>query len=300
MDIRFKPRLRQDQRFISKLGAVKPKIPSRILGIFISMTAKKNHWRFLSDPPMSAAMNMAIDEAIACSFHETKIPTLRLYTWASPALSIGSFQMMSADWSSSLQDNKIPIVRRITGGRALLHDQEITYSIVADTNHPLFLGGIKKTYYAVAAGLLTGLSRLGVSAEIFVPRKKTPAEQNPFCMTSLSWYEIAVSGKKLIGSAQKRWVSHFLQHGSLPLTPSPYEEKLDCKIPLHLCNILPSLPSCSEIKNALRLGFETTFAIQLDEQPLTPKERSMADQLMIEKYGNQDWNDKRNKKVTLA
>ena len=248
-------------------------------------------WRFISDPKLPAAMNMAIDEAIALSFREKKIPTLRVYRWDAPALTIGSFQKMEADLSSSLRNNGIPVIRRITGGRALLHDREITYSVVADTNDPLFSGGIKKTFFAIAQGLLAGLRHLGVEAEVFVPREKVI--QGPFCMTSLSWYEIAVSGKKLIGSAQKRWVDHFLQHGSLSLAPSLFEEQFQIETPLHLCKLLPKLPPFSEIERALREGFETAFGIQMKETSLTEEEKRMAHRLVSEKYLNKDWNENR-------
>jgi len=250
-------------------------------------------WRLLSDPPLTAEMNMAIDEAIALTFCKQKIPTVRLYQWDAPALTIGSFQEMAplAPW---LQDDQIPIIRRITGGRALLHDQEITYSVVADTDDPVFSGGIKKTFYAIAQGLLAGLNRLGIPAEIFIPKKEIV--QSPFCIQSISWYEIAVSEKKLIGSAQKRWTNHFLQHGSIPLAPSPFAEKLKIKTPIHLCELFAQLPDHHEIKHAIRNGFETAFGIQFEEQPLTEEEKKIADRLITEKYGNKEWNNNRNKR----
>ncbi len=243
-------------------------------------------------------MNMAIDETIAVAFSEGKVPpTLRLYQWASPTLTLGSFQKMESDLSGFLEENPIPFVRRITGGRALLHDREITYSVVGGTHDPLFLGGIKETFYSIAQGLLAGLNRLGVDAQIYTPNQDTPflRSQSPFCADSLSWYELAISGKKLIGSAQKRWVNSFLQHGSLPLTPSPFAERLHPKRSLVLCDLLPKIPLPHEIKEAIRIGFETALQIQLKEETLTFEEEERVHGLVAEKYGNRAWNENRKK-----
>ena len=163
---------------------------------------------------------------------------------------------------------------------------------MADTDDPLFSGGIKKTFFSIAQGLLAGLRRLGVEGELFVPREKV--KQSPFCMASLSWYEIAVSGKKLIGSAQKRWVNHFLQHGSLPLAPSLFEEQFQMKTPRCLCELLLKPSPLSEIERAIRDGFETAFGIQMQEAPLTEEEKRIASQLVSQKYLNKDWNENRN------
>lgn len=246
---------------------------------------------------------MAVDEAIAIAFSEGKVPpTLRLYQWASPAVTIGAFQKVELDLSRFLEDNPIPFIRRITGGRALLHDREITYSVIGSTRDPLFSGGegsssgIKKTFYSIAGGLLAGLKHIGVSAELYVPNRGKPSlRQNSFCMESLSWYEIAVSGKKLIGSAQKRWVHFFLQHGSLPLEHGPFEERFHTGRFLALCDLLPQAPLVPDIKEAIRRGFETAFRIRLQEQTLTAEENERVDRLLVEKYGNRAWNEDRKK-----
>jgi lipoate-protein ligase A len=255
---------------------------------------KDNAWRFICHPPLPPAMNMAIDEAMALVFPKDQIPTVRLYGWASPTLTLGAFQKIEPKWSPYLEENNITLIRRITGGRALLHDNDLTYSIVASTDNPLFAGGIKKTFFSVADGLLSGLNQLNVYAELFEPRQKSPSlrEQSPFCVQSFSWYEIAASGKKLIGSAQKRWRTHFLQHGSLPLLQSSFEGLLPSKGAITLSDLLLNLPTRSQIEEAMKTGFETAWGITLLHGSLTPEETQLADQLVFEKYQTPSWNKK--------
>ncbi len=256
-----------------------------------------NKWRLTISPPLTPQMNMAIDEAMALSYPKTQIPTLRLYEWDRPTLSIGSFQEITPDLSSRLKNNRIQWVRRITGGRAILHDREITYSVVASTHDLLFSGGIKPTFYSIAQALIAGLAQLDVEAYVHVPKKKNllPRPQSPFCIESFSWYEIVALEKKLIGSAQKRWVNHFLQHGSLVLTPSPFEKILNLDKTLHLSDLLPYIPTPSKIQNSIRAGFESALAIQLEEQSLTAEESRIANRLVEEKYGDTQWNNYREK-----
>jgi lipoate-protein ligase A len=249
-------------------------------------------WRALSHPPQSAEINMAIDEAVALAFSEGKVPpTLRLYRWAQPSLSIGSFQKLEPEWIDRFGSNALPLVRRITGGRALLHDRELTYSVVAGARDPLFPDGIKGTFYTIARGLLAGMKRLGVDAEIHVPSERRPL-QSPLCFESTSWYEITAAGRKVIGSAQKRWVGHFLQHGSLILEKSPRIESFPDLVSENqttLANLLTTLPNETEIEQAFLLGFGEALSIQLEPGALTEEERAVADRLVKEKYGASSW-----------
>lgn len=243
---------------------------------------------------------MAIDEAIASVFVKDKMPpTLRLYQWESPALTLGAFQKSDDTLRHFWETNAVTPLRRITGGQAFLHDRDLTYSIIASTHDPLFSGGIKKTFYSIAQGLLGGLSQLGVHAGVYTPMRGQRAlrERSPFCASSLSWYEIAVDEKKLIGSAQKRWPDHFLQHGSLPLVSTPFEDGLYKGKLLNLYDLINRLPSLSEMEEAIQLGFETAWTIKLTKGSLTSEEISLANRLVTEKYNNTAWTQQR---VTLA
>ncbi len=238
------------------------------------------------------AMNMAIDEALALTFAHHKMPTLRLYGWDAPTLTLGAFQKMPP---LQMENDQLTQIRRITGGRALLHDNDLTYSIVAATDDPRFSGGLKKTFFSIAAGLLSGLSQLGIHAESFTPRPKpiSARAHMPFCVQSFSMYEIAVRGKKLIGSAQKRWPTHFLQHGSLPLTHSVFENRLYTNESVTLSDLLLKIPERSQIEKAIATGFETAWGIKWIEGALTEEENETAHRLSREKYQTDSWNKDR-------
>lgn len=262
------------------------------------------NWRLLSDPPQSAVLNMAMDEAIAIAFSEQKSPpTLRFYQWEQPSFSIGAFQKLEPDWIAFLENNKIPLVRRITGGRGLLHDRELTYSVVASTRDPLFASGIKGTFHAIAIGLITGLNQLGLEAKLHTPRRKgrTGGERDRLCFSSASWYEITVQEKKFIGSAQRRWPTYFLQHGSMNLQKSrigsahelPGMGPFVSKNQIALSDILPNSLSFETLVKGLKKGFEEGLCIQFAPGRLSDYERQIAEKLIQEKYGSDQWNRKR-------
>jgi len=234
---------------------------------------------------------MAIDEAIAIAFSKGQVPpTLRLYRWAVPSVSFGSFQKWQPEWNDLAASGKFHFVRRITGGRALLHDRELTYSVVASTKDPLFSEGIKGTFYAIAGGLLEGLRALGLEADIYAPPRSQQLERpaNPLCFASTSWYEITAQGKKLIGSAQRRWTKHFLQHGSLILEKGT-DPIFSSENQIGLSEILPSLPAEEDLRAAVKKGFESALPIKLEEGALTGEEEEAAARLVKEKYGDPAW-----------
>jgi lipoate-protein ligase A len=162
---------------------------------------------------------MAIDEAILEAVASGQAPpTLRLYGWEPPCLSLGHAQAMEVVDEKALAGAGWEVVRRPTGGRALLHADELTYSIAAPDSLPGLAGGVLPSYQHLSRGLLAGLQSLGL-------RPDTPAltvvgdadRRNPVCFEVPSAYEITVGGRKLVGSAQLRRRGALLQHGSLPL-----------------------------------------------------------------------------------
>jgi lipoate-protein ligase A len=241
-------------------------------------------------------MNMAIDEAISIAYSEGAVPpTLRLYRWSIPSFSIGSFQKLESDWLDFLKTGSIPLVRRMTGGRALLHDAELTYSVVSSTRDPLFSEGIKGTFHAIANGLLAALREIGIEAEVHTPPRGERAgrPRDPLCFASTSWYEITVQGKKLIGSAQRRWVSHFLQHGSLIVGRSQIENPFIAGNQIALADLLSETPPPERLEAALKEGFEAALPIALEGGSLTRGEEKRAEILVKNKYGNDAWNLRR-------
>ncbi len=179
-------------------------------------------WRFLDTGANTGAYNMAVDEELlARASAGGTAPVLRFYGWKPAAVSLGRFQKIETAVNiGACKELGFDIVRRATGGRAVLHNDELTYSIISRTDNPLFPPGILGTYKLIAAGLLAGLGNLGIRAEM-VSRSGRHAElvkkdvKDPACFSSPSWYEILVNGKKIIGSAQRRVSGAFLQHGSI-------------------------------------------------------------------------------------
>lgn len=185
-------------------------------------------WRYLDSGAAPGARNMAIDEGLLREAAAGQAqPVLRLYTWSPAAVSLGRFQDEATSVNAAAcRERGIDIVRRITGGRAVLHDRELTYSVIAPAGGDLFPNEVLGTYKMIAAALLAGLRDLGIAAEM-VSRSGRHADRvrshtkEPACFSSPSWYEILVKDRKIIGSAQRRVPGAFLQHGSILIGYDP-------------------------------------------------------------------------------
>jgi lipoate-protein ligase A len=173
-------------------------------------------------PPSDGATNMALDEAILEAVCAKKVaPTLRLFSWQPPCLSLGFSQSAGDVDRQACAVRGWEIVRRPTGGRAILHVDELTYSVSAPADEPRVAGGIVESYGRLAAGLLAGLRVLGLApaeARPLYAHNGARHEASPVCFEGPARYEIIVRGRKLVGSAQSRRLGGILQHGTLPLT----------------------------------------------------------------------------------
>ena len=165
------------------------------------------------------AHNMAVDSAIAGAVGAGRQPaTLRLYGWRPFCLSLGYGQRAREADTAALRQRGWGLVRRPTGGKAILHGDELTYSLCLPQDHPLASGDIVESYRRLSAGLLRALDLLGLSARANPAREHARSEPDgPVCFLQPSHYEILVDGRKLIGSAQLRRKGVMLQHGTLPL-----------------------------------------------------------------------------------
>jgi len=178
-------------------------------------------WRVLEDGLQGGEFNMAVDRAILIACEAGKVPpTLRLYGWDRPTLSVGYAQDLSKEIETGrCRELNIPVVRRPTGGRALLHYQEVTYSLIAPIPHSEFPSSLLGTYRKIAQALLAGLGHVGVQGAALAPvrghSRTGDSFRSPSCLASLNHGEIEVQGAKLIGSAQRRAKRAFLQHGSI-------------------------------------------------------------------------------------
>lgn len=236
----------------------------------------KNKWNFLDTGPNLGAYNMAVDEELLARAQAgDRIPVLRFYGWNPPAVSLGRFQKIDEAVNiEACRQRGIDIVRRITGGRAVLHRHELTYSVISRIDNPLFPPNVHGTYKVIAEGLLTGLMNLGISAEI-VSRTSRHAHlvetraKDPACFSSPSWYEIVVNGKKIIGSAQRRLSNAFLQHGSILIDYDPAMEtevirsKGGSACITSIEQEFGRTVTLDQVKHAFRRGFETVLQAEL-------------------------------------
>ncbi len=182
---------------------------------------KQDEWRFMGGDLAEGAYNMAEDMACLQSCEEGfSPPTVKLYGWKKPTLTIGYSQQPSKLINlEKARQLDIPIIRRPTGGRVLLHCEELTYSLIAPNDHPLLGGDLKKSMCVISDMLIGCLVKLGCSKDDiqFALPSKSRSQSGPACFSLANHYELTCRGKKIIGSAQRRMKRAFLQHGSLIL-----------------------------------------------------------------------------------
>ncbi|MFD1360133.1 lipoate--protein ligase family protein [Lentibacillus salinarum] len=179
----------------------------------------QKEWRLLDTGYHDAAVNMALDECLINWLSEGRIPpTLRFYGWKKPSLSIGHFQ--NADKKidfRAVDKHGCQFVRRLTGGSAVLHDHELTYSLVISEQDPGIPKSVKDAYYVLSKGVLEGYRNLAVDADYAIPEKRFERERTAICFEEPAYYEMVVDGKKLSGNAQTRKNGVLMQHGSIPM-----------------------------------------------------------------------------------
>ena len=173
--------------------------------VFLGRISSMDTWRLLITPPAHGAWNMALDESILEHIGRGEfVPTLRLYAWDPPCLSLGHAQPFADVDLLRLREHGWEVVRRATGGRAILHTDEITYSVIAPNDEPRVAGTVLESYNRLALALLLAVKELELPVEMKQGRVENNSMLNPVCFEVPSTYEITVNGKKLIGSAQAR------------------------------------------------------------------------------------------------
>ena len=267
-------------------------------------------WRYLPYSVHTGSENMAIDEAImdAMKDNHSAQPVLRFYSWKPATLSLGYAQSYAkeVDEEACRQAN-IDVVRRPTGGRAVLHQYELTYSLIVPESEEYVKGTIIQSYLKISEALLKGINAVGVPAEI-VAQVNYSHSGTAACFDAPSWYELVVDGKKLVGSAQMRSNGILLQHGSIilhfdtellfRLLKLPNEEVRqrllrDFKTKACAIDEVWTRPvTIDELERELCLGFEEIMSIKLVPSVLTMEEKLMTEQL-VKKYSSQEWTMKR-------
>ncbi len=280
------------------------------------MTYTKKTWRLIKTPPAHGTWNMAVDEAVLEAVGKGTVPpTLRLYAWESPCLSLGYAQSVADVSLEDLTSQGWELVRRPTGGRAILHTDELTYSVIGPHDDPHLAGGILESYSNLSRALLSALHVLGIPAEAQESsagpgaspiEKGEEMNKNPVCFEIPSNYEITANGKKLVGSAQARRKEGVLQHGSLPLCGDLTRVVQVLKFPdtraqedaaHRLANraitaegALGYPISWETAADSFVSAFRDTLNLDLQLSDLTTGERERAEQLVQEKYTNPEWN----------
>ncbi|MFS1512030.1 biotin/lipoate A/B protein ligase family protein [Chengkuizengella sp. SCS-71B] len=276
----------------------------------------KNKWRFIQSDVYSSAENMAIDEAILRAHSEGKVPpTLRFYRWEPATLSIGYFQKSEEIDLDAVKEKGVGFVRRQTGGRAVLHDQELTYSMIVSEDYPGLPKTVNEAYRVLSQGLLFGFQSLDLKAEMVnltteEEKQKYEEASSSACFDSPSWYELVVEGRKIAGSAQTRQKGVVLQHGSILLemdidllfdllqySNPKITERLKqsfAKKAVAINDLRRDLSlepvSLLDVDAAFKKGIAKGLEIELEDSQLTPYELELVAQLVKEKYGNDEWN----------
>lgn len=161
-------------------------------------------WRYRFDPSAAGVQQMQADQAAYSDFQPASdLPLLRFYTWSVPTLSIGRFQNLSDPLHKRLQALNIPVVRRPTGGQAILHAGDLTFSLVAPHSGPL-QGSVVQSFAAFAEGVICGLQELGLKARLERPRSTSKLLKPAHCLEESSAADICLGGHKLVGAAQVR------------------------------------------------------------------------------------------------
>ncbi|MEW5830263.1 MAG: lipoate--protein ligase family protein [Chloroflexota bacterium] len=264
-------------------------------------------WRLILTPPTRGAWNMAVDEAILeHAGSGLRLPTLRLYSWDPPCLSLGHAQPFADVDTSALLSHGWEVVRRATGGRAILHTDELTYSVCAPADEPRLAGSLLESYNRLAKALLAAVQDIGLPVEMKEDRVESSGPNpNPVCFEVPSTYEITVNGKKLIGSAQARRKEGVLQHGSLPLTGDlrritqalvfPDEDSRQAAADRLLSrattveSVIGRQVVWETAAQALVWAFEVALELNLEAEELSPSELARAEELVRQKYANPEW-----------
>src|SRR5256714_10268173 len=185
-----------------------------------SSASMSDGWRLLLDKPASGAWNMAVDEVLLDGVASGEAPpTLRFYEWVPPCLSLGYFQPFGVVDVDGCRALGVEVVRRPTGGRAILHDRELTYSVALPASVLGHEGGVLPSSSRLSLAWQDGLRRLGVPATLAPESASSSAAHGPVCFDRPSAHEILLRGRKLVGSAQMRRGGALLQHGSIVIEP---------------------------------------------------------------------------------
>lgn len=264
-------------------------------------------WYFIDSGMKKPAFNMAFDEVLI-NWHSRGLipPVLRFYGWEPAGLSLGKFQKTTGriDIEEAFARG-IDIVRRPTGGLAVLHDKELTYSLVVSEKNEKISPSIIDTYRVLSQGVLEGYRNLGIQAELAIPEGPIGKTGTAVCFEEASWYELEIEGKKAAGSAQNRQKGVVLQHGSVPMEMNIdklYDlfifpnEKVKNKArngflqkAVFINDILGRSTTLDEVREAFKAGFMKGLDIELEIYEPNEQFLREVDELVQTKYNNDEY-----------
>jgi len=265
-------------------------------------------WLFLDTGHHDAAVNMALDECMINWLNEGKIgPTLRFYGWKEPSLSLGRFQKAERTIDfEAVAKHGCQYVRRLTGGSAVLHDNELTYSLVISEDDPGIPKTVQDAYYILSKGVLEGYRALGVHAEYAIPERELKRDRTAICFEKPAIYEMVADGKKLSGNAQTRLRGVLMQHGSIPMSMDvdmlfdlfrfPSEKSRARKRngfynkAVAIDDIMEKTHTYEMATKAFKEGFEKGLGITLSPLKLTDEDWEEVYDLAKTKYKTDAWN----------
>jgi lipoate-protein ligase A len=237
-------------------------------------------WRFVDSGWATGARQMAVDDALlSLCGRDQSPPTLRLFGFRPACLSLGRFQPAE----QAPRPPGLDVVRRPTGGGAVIHRGDVCYSVVLPISHPLAAGSIVESYRRFARGLAAGLEALGLPP--LAEAAAGPPARGGWCFETVAAHELTLAGRKLVGSAQSRRAGALLQQGSIRLAPEPAEAALATS----LQEALGREVAWEELVDALILGFAGAWGIEIHPGSLTAEEEELARRLEHERYRNSEW-----------
>ena len=275
----------------------------------------KSVWHYVDSGKCRPSFNMALDEALLELHSRGEIgPVLRFYEWEPATLSIGYFQRIEKDIDmEKVKELGLGFVRRPTGGRGVLHEHELTYSVIVSEAYEGMPETVTEAYRVISGGLLEGFRNLGLQAEFSIPDKDITEQlrspKSGVCFDAPSWYELVVEGKKVAGSAQTRQKGVILQHCAILMSldvdkltsiftySSPaLKERVRRTLPdraIAIDRLTDRDISVNECKEAFSKGFEESLDIILEPLELTDAQLALVERIEKEKYANDDWNFKK-------
>lgn len=273
----------------------------------------KEKWGFIDSGYCSPAFNMALDEALLNWQSKGEIPPIiRFYGWDPATLSIGYFQKAEAEIDlEEVKRKGLGFVRRPTGGRAVLHEHELTYSVIVPESYPGMPTTVTEAYRVISEGILMGFRNLGLDAYFAVPRSEQEkaalkSPRSSVCFDAPSWYELVVEGRKVAGSAQTRQKGVILQHGSILLeldddklfsvfkfSNDRVKERMQKNLKnkaVAMNDIAGRKITIPEAKEAFEKGFAEGLSVDLEPYVLTEKQLLEVKAIAESKYESDEWN----------